>query len=433
MSYNKGSNLPGQRASKLGHLDVVGSELVNEIVEKFESVGEEGEPPSPGWVSYEGTAEPCRLIFAVDGSAQTVTSDSSPRKQLSFVKTALLRLDRAAVEELDPKAPHPMALRDLLADSAMYHATAIPLTGIAVQGKRNYDTIREIVDESLKDESLGGEPYNTLKWLAYEKWNSESTRSPAFSCPHCREDVDGLDPDADYGYCSSCGGKVLLADMIGLHLDMSEDAAPEAVASAYMLVHETLLLFTGIRIFWEQGKISVLERCLFMKDGPLSLPRQYSKLVIPIRRFLEFAKKESGISVKVVGQEKSGVFVDHLEWLARVAPHRSYMIPSDEYIRERIQHRASYSGPYGERTNYGNKVLVNWNSYHRFVLTIPVGEYKDTTCAEDFVGFEEILSTIPGILSHQHEGALTPIVLADGLASLSTYPSAAVLKVFADL
>lgn len=44
---------------------------------------------------------------------------------------------------------------------------------------------------------------------------------------------------------------VFLTDMIGFHLDMGEESAPESVASAYMLVMETLMLFTAIRFFWD--------------------------------------------------------------------------------------------------------------------------------------------------------------------------------------
>ena len=40
--------------------------------------------------------------------------------------------------------------------------------------------------------------------------------------------------------------------MIGFHLEMGEDQAPESVATAYMLMHETLLLFSIVRHFWDR-------------------------------------------------------------------------------------------------------------------------------------------------------------------------------------
>ena len=220
--------------------------------------------------------------------------------------------------------------------------------------------------------------------------------------------------------------------MIGFHLEMGEDAAPDSVATAYMLIHETLLLFTGIRFFWDTKKYEILSNALFIKDGPLSLKGQYSKLVIPIRNFFEFAKNQ-GVSVHVVGQEKTGSFVDHLEIIARNAPENSLFVPSNDYIRKEIQHRPERSEPYGSRTNYGKKIFVKLDKYHHLVLSIPTGQYTVTDSIDVFLGLDKILASLPHILSHRHECALVPVELANGVASLSSYPSAAILKVFASI
>ena len=79
--------------------------------------------------------------------------------------------------------------------------------------------------------------------------------------------------------------------MLGFHQEMSEDFVPDQLVKNYMNVHELLLLFTGIRYFWEKDK-DVLENSLFVKDGPLMMPSQYSKLVEPIRQFIGFAQKK---------------------------------------------------------------------------------------------------------------------------------------------
>ena len=432
MPYQGGKRLSRERASKLGHLDVVNSDLVNELIEQFEDQ-EPAQIESPlNWVAIPDGETQLRLIFAVDGSKQTIRSDFPPYKELSFIKTALLRLDQHAIAKLDPVAPNPMALRDIMSDSAMYHATVLPLKGVRIKGQSNYDTVRRIIFDSMQDQSLNAEPYETLKWLAYEKWSSQQKPSPGFGCPHCQEEVAGLSFDQDEGTCEHCGGHVYLTDMIGFHLEMGEDSAPDSVATAYMLIHETLLLFTGIRIFWEAGKFGVLSNALFIKDGPLFLKGQYSKLAIPIRNFFEFAK-QNDISVHVVGQEKTGAFVDHLEIIARKAPNNSLFAPSNEYIRKEIQHRPERSEPYGSRTNYGNKVFVKFDDYHHLVLSVPTGQYTDTDSLDVFLGLNKILVSLGPILSHRHECALVPVELANGVASLSSYPSAAILKVFADI
>src|SRR5262249_28653607 len=156
--------------------------------------------------------------------------------------------------------------------------------------------------------------------------------------------------------CCNCQGQLFVSDMLGFHQEMAPDSAPDTVASSYMGIHETLLLFTAVRYYWEYNK-RVLTDCLFVKDGPLSIRAQYSKLVAPIRRFLSFSR-DLGYPVNILGQEKTGKFVDHLKEIVRSAPLGTLFIPGDTYIKENIQHRPNQGAPYGKDTNYGAKVFV---------------------------------------------------------------------------
>jgi len=197
-----------------------------------------------------------------------------------------------------------------------------------------------------------------------------------------------------------------------------------------MSIHETLLLFTGIRYFWENRR-EVLPTCLFVKDGPLSIRAQYSKLVNPIRRFLSSARKQE-INVCILGQEKTGAFADHLQLVSDDAPVGTFFLPGHNYIREEIQHRPVAGADYGKDTNYGAKVLVRLNERHKFVLNIPTGPYIRDPKVSDLIGATDIFATLNTILSTRHENALLPVELAHSVASLSTYPSAKVLAMFAD-
>ena len=432
MPYQGGKRLGMETASKLGHLEVIKSELVNSLIDQFEKPDQQEKNDYTAWQPIDFDEVPLRLVFAVDGSKQTIRSDTKPYQELSFIKTALLRLDQNAIEDLDKRDPHPMALRDILKDAALYHATVLPLKGIRIEGQNNYDAVRRIIYESFQDASLNAEPYNTLKWLAYEEWNNDSTLSPGFQCPHCGYDIEGLPYKADTGQCEKCGGELFLTDMIGFHLEMDEDSAPDSLSTAYMLIHETLMLFTGIRFFWENKKWRTLGRTIFFKDGPLTLRGQYSKLAIPIRRFFDHCNHENR-PIFVIGQEKTGAFVDYLGHIGKDAPLNSFFIPNNEYIRTQIQHRPERSEPYGKRVNWGNKVFVKLENYQIMVLSIPTGEYTDSEGPGTFIGFKKILSTLPGLVSYRHEGALVPIELANGVASLSNYPSATILKMFSDI
>jgi hypothetical protein len=235
---------------------------------------------------------------------------------------------------------------------------------------------------------------------------------------------------------------VLLSDMIGFHLEMSEDSAPDSVAAGYMLVHETLLIFSFIRHYWERKWYKDLSDALFIKDGPLTLRGQYSKLVPLIRDFLDYAKRNH-CPIHIIGQEKTGVLLDCLSCFAKfMKPERngelpSYAILPHKTVQEDIRRAPDPKNPYGKRTNYGEKVFVKLNPHHHMVISVPVGLYiedeNSPSKKEDLIGFDRIMATLPSLISSRHEGALVPIELANGVASLSNYPSAAVLKIFAKI
>jgi len=430
MPYKAGERLPAERASRLGHLDVLKSELVKKLCKSFEDTVQSPIFTTGSWRAIPSNVQPLPLVFGVDGSMQVIESETPPYKALAFVKTALLRLDQVALSSIDKESPHPLALRDILADSALYHATVFPLRHVVIPGMSVYETIRQTIFESVKDASLDGEPLETLKWIAYEKWDGKQKQLPLFECPHCEKTIATLPYDAEEGNCPDCKGKLFLTDMLGFHQEMAPDSAPETVATAYMNIHETLLLFTGVRYFWERNK-KVLSNCLFVKDGPLSIRAQYSKLVNPIRRFLAFSRRQ-GYPVHLIGQEKTGAFADHLQLIGNNAPLQSLFIPGNQYIKEQIQHRPNRGAPYGKDTNYGAKVFIRISHYHQMVLNIPTGEYVEDPTLSNLIGADRIFATLPTVLSNRFEGALLPIELAHGVASLSTYPSAQILKIFAE-
>ena len=245
--------------------------------------------PRPVWQTFDPTGvEPLRGIWAVDGSFVSVRTERKPPKEVAFVKTALLMLDKAKLDAIDKDLPHPLLLRDALKDSGVQHATVFPLKNVRTSIGTNYDAVRHIVCDSMQVDQ-GGAFYATLKWLAYQKWEPGSTAQVTWvSVPPLRATtlIDGLPHDADTEQCPHCGGEVFLTDVWGFHLDMDEDSAPESLASSYMLVMEHLMLFTAVRLMWHHTDRALVTDTLFIKDGPLTLRSQYSKLVPNIRAFL---------------------------------------------------------------------------------------------------------------------------------------------------
>jgi hypothetical protein len=437
--YAQGTRLPGESASKLGHLAVLQSEWVRALVTEFDShAATTSDPSDTPWTECDTTnVEALRNVWAVDGSFVAVQTQESPPKEVAFVKTALLTVDGERLEKIDKEHPHPLLIRDVLTGSGIFHATVFPLKNIRSPLGTNYDAIRHIVRDSIKLDE-GGAFYETLKWLVYEKWSDAGTSSLSFGCPHCDAEHPGLSYDADEGRCPRCQKDVFLTDVIGFHLDMGEESAPDSVASAYMLVMEVLMLFTAVRVLWQHSDKRVLSDTLFIKDGPLTMRGQYSKLVPKIRGFLQHAK-ERGRPVHMVGQEKTGTFVDHLASIVRFSPphergHRPwYAVLSHDYVRREVYRSPDLSNPYGMRTNWGEKVFVKFDPGTYMVINVPTGHYDSSSAfptSSDLIGFSRILAALPTLVCHKHEGALFPIELANGIASMSSYPSGKILQRF---
>ncbi|WP_375443533.1 hypothetical protein [uncultured Fibrella sp.] len=442
MPYQGGSRLPTETASKLGHLKVIQSDWVKSLIEDFEyNDSDPKDESNTVWTEFDvKSAAPLPRIFAVDGSWVPVSSDNYPKKEVAFVKTALMRIDKTKLDRIDHDSPHPLLLQDILNGSALFHTTVFPLKNVKTPLGNNYSAVRHIIRDSIKVDQDGAY-YETLKWLTYNKWGVNTPNSPAFECPHCSQVIPGLPYDADETLCASCKGAVFLTDMIGFHLDMEDESASTTVPNTYMLIMETLMLLTAVRIFWNKQDKTLVSNCLFIKDGPLSLNSQYSKLVPSLRDFFEHAKN-AGRPIHLIGQEKTAAFADHLASIARFAhPQQqgepmTYSVLNHKYVRKEVYRQPELANPYGSRTNWGEKLYVKLEPSWYAVLNVPPGLYNNDTnfpVADDLIGLSRILATLPSLISRKYEGALYPIELANGIASMSSYPSAKVLQLFARL
>ncbi|MCY1443428.1 hypothetical protein D9M71_598430 [compost metagenome] len=106
-----------------------------------------------------------------------------------------------------------------------------------------------------------------------------------------------------------------------------------------------------------------------------------------------------------------------------------------DFVRREVYRSPDLKNPYGFRTNWEEKLYVKVDPGAFLVLNVPTGEYineSDRPLSGDLIGLNRILATLPSLISHKFEGALYPVELANGIASMSSYPSATILKRFLD-
>jgi len=69
MPYKAGERLPAEHASRLGHLDVLKSELVKKLCKSFEDTLQRPISSGDSWQAIPSSnAQPLPLVFGVDGS-----------------------------------------------------------------------------------------------------------------------------------------------------------------------------------------------------------------------------------------------------------------------------------------------------------------------------------------------------------------------------
>jgi hypothetical protein len=111
MPYAKGTRLPGEMASKLGHLAVIQSDWVKSLVaEEFEEPTSTSSGKAPtAWIPATSFAESLSRVWAVDGSFVGVRAETGLQREVAFVKTALLTVDRVKLNAVDKESPHPIS------------------------------------------------------------------------------------------------------------------------------------------------------------------------------------------------------------------------------------------------------------------------------------------------------------------------------------
>ena len=106
MPYQSGSRLPAEKASKLGHLEVIKSPLVQKLCKNFEDQNYTPSISTANWTPFPQGGSELRIVFSSDGSIQSLESPQPPYKAIAFVKTALLKLDQFALSNSPSTIDH---------------------------------------------------------------------------------------------------------------------------------------------------------------------------------------------------------------------------------------------------------------------------------------------------------------------------------------
>ena len=320
-----------------------------------------------------------------------------------------------------------------------YRPAVLPLAGV----HRPHMTVKESIRHSIN--SILTPPYSNLygvlEFLVFRQWLDQSkvTDFPKMDCYACGKEMK-LPRGRQIFECPnpSCKHEHFLSDYLQIAQTGSDDWSKEDAATAMMSVMEHLSILEIPVKCVKESRCDALKQFLFIKDGPLLLRAALSRLVEPIRDFIQWLK-EQGVGFYLVGVEKSGDFANFINEQKDIFADSegnlltgSYFIPSVKFLLEEVSGQTYNPATYRNRVHYGAKVGVALSERHLVVLNVPTGNFlTDPTCA-DLIGFDNIVCVLKGLVSASYSNAIIPLVLANQAVSLSYEPSGSILTQFVD-
>jgi hypothetical protein len=312
----------------------------------------------------------------------------------------------------------------------------LPVRNVTLKGEATLThSVRRAVYDFFNDAEDDTPVIDSLRWFLYREYEPAPDASwNLASCPLCGErnvslDRAALSREATL-LCPRCRGTIYLTDVLRLHEAIDDELGAGGVLAWLATAVEQLLLVHNVRTILEELKPGMLQRLLFIKDGPLAFFGPTANLHRSMRHLASFLFKEHNLYL--AGLEKSGAVVEHAAEIARVMPEGRALLLSDDYIyRYIIPGEAAPSRSYGCDTYYGGKLIFKTPAGRMYVLTLPTEQAKATPSPEDFRNLQAVLANVEKLRCDMYDNALLPVALVNKLVSLSDHPSCKILRKFA--
>lgn len=435
---------PIERASKIAHVEIIRSPEVMSFVEncRIPEPADATEVSTHAVELHHATPAEVTAVVAVDGGCtETFVREDFPSASIAFFTFGPLLFKLADLRTLDQKRfVAPEDLRTL--KQIQRFTLVLPTKGVCRKDQPSLAaTVRRTVyDFFLRQVDEQSTMLDSLRWFLFRRWERNPDDGRTEEIAHCPwPDCDQpkilfRHTDNTERPCPACGKPIYLTDVFRLHERVDEDQGAGGISAYVMTTLEQLVLVHLIYSILMRWKPGLMRNILFIKDGPLAFFGLVAPLCRPMRELLTFllegAEDPTRPTIRLVGLEKSGAFVEHAAAIQdRLAPG-SFLVLGDAYIRKYVVPGGADS-TYGGNTYYGQKVLFRAPGKEMHVATVPAGPYLPEPTAKDIPHLHEILSLVAELRCSMYDNALIPVALANKLVSLADHPSQQILTAFA--
>ncbi|EGR3963854.1 hypothetical protein DDM91_18755, partial [Vibrio cholerae] len=326
---------------------------------------------------------------------------------------------------------------------------AIPTKATSLDSLSMIDSVRIPLIEFFNEIRDGKKYIDTLKWLVFHEFknkgigNDESLKNITFGSLPKRNDkvfkdieIEKSEIDSS-GYFECDGEKFNLIDILRFHEVVDEELGASGILGYLTNVIEHVIIVHCIKEIVTR-KPSFLKRFLFIKDGPLGFFGQTAKLHKDMRELCNIYIRE--YSLKLVGLEKSGSFVEHAEHISsgeNACLKKGQVLPLfNNYIYKHIlpgpstEEELDKLSPYASTSYYSGKLIYRSQTDRTWVLTIPIHDSNEVKVLNrnSFSNLDEILNVVDYLKCDMYENAIVPIALVNQLVSLANHPSSKMLE-----
>jgi hypothetical protein len=376
-------------------------------------------------------------VIAIDGSYQPAKAENGfPGAEFGYITiSAVLILEKDVREHSKEQFIDPRKFRET--EKASTIDTVIPGCNVIVEGEVSAKaSMRKCLFEELKNTKAfedGETLLETYEYLLRLKLDHDDAigerRKP-------NSPIEGVDEEIIYGYgqytCPKSGLPLYSTDAMRIHELMNPGGTNGEMYGQIMSMFEKIWLIHILRSFEKREWFNILDRVVFVLDGPLACFSTWSwinkSIVTELSRINELQKKQTGKDLLIVGIEKSGTFFNHFEELDTKVDgskdkfqNQSAFLISDHYIKKNIIFSES-TKQYGEDTYFGRKLFYKTKTGYRIIPVLATFSEEQQNLEYATVPqhprLADLMNVLDEMVSSRYPHSVSPLVSAHAEAAI---------------
>ncbi len=458
---------PGELAGKTGHSEILSNPDVQQFLTQCADI------PKPAAIDFKalvggfkkilvGTELPeplPELVLAIDGSTYEASiDDRAPSRRVGYVKisSVLLNFERyMAARSSEDRFVDPFEINALRKNTS---ALSFALPGsymYLTPGERVTTSFRRRVFECFTGEQtmlMGSiRLLDTLHFLSRHAGKVVDVDDQEYVLIHrcggyaadgspCDQTKILVPTASGETICPKCAGPVFSTDSLRIHEAFVEHGPNVEALNRLMSVSEHILIAHYLHAYSEKALDVVSKLCIIV-DGPLAVFGQAAWVHRAILLTIQDIQKKlhsAGLpKLLIIGFQKTGRLREHIDSISHDIPEGSYFPVTDEYRYQFIDPgKLGSTKNFGDETYYGQDFVVKMPSEKTFSMMLPYPFDKTTpdfrtakSVSTNYAELSRVFKVVTALESAMYGGAIVPVMLAHGNASISIMPGGKVLEI----